>query len=72
MDIPNLKECIKGKVVFQFYRKGELHYICENNFGFRVPISDCGDASFNREDRAMLFMRYIRKEIKALENINEG
>lgn len=59
-----LKECIQGKVQFQFYRKGNLYYTCDNGFQFRVPIEDCGDASFNREDKAILLMRYIRKEIK--------
>jgi hypothetical protein len=63
-----LKECIKGKVIFQYYRKGNLYYLCENGFAFPVPTSDCGDASFNREDKAMMFMRYIRKELKLLEN----
>jgi len=60
-----LKECVKGKVTFQYYRKGFLYYSCDNGFNFPVPTDDCGDASFNREDKAMLFMRYIRKELKA-------
>ena len=64
-----VKECIKGKVQFEFYRKGFLFYKCENGFAFRVPIDDCGDACFNREDKGILFMRYIRKEI---EGINEN
>ncbi len=72
MNIPPLKECIKGNVQFEFYRKGFLYYICENGFQFRVPVDDCGDAAFNREDRAMLFMRYIRKEIKSMESVDEA
>ena len=67
---PGVKECIKGNVTFAFYRKGFLHYNCENGFQFRVPINDCGDACFNKEDKGILFMRYIRKELKLLEEIN--
>lgn len=65
-----LKDCIKGKVQFEFYRKENLYYKCENGFQFHVPISDCGDACFNKEDKAILFMRYIRKELKLLEENN--
>ena len=64
-----VKECIKGKVFFQFYRKGYLHYICESNgFVFRVPIEDCGDACFNASDKGILLMRYIRKELKGIKD----
>ena len=60
-----LKECLVGNVSFNYYRKGDLYYECENGFLFRVPIDDTGDASFNSTDRAMLFMRWIRKELEA-------
>ena len=67
----SLKEMVKDqkKVHFSFYRKGELWYKTEDGFEFPVPISDCGDAVFLNEDKAILFMRYIRKH---LENIGEG
>lgn len=63
----SLVEMLKGKVHFQFYRKGELYYKTDNGFEFRVPCVDCGDASFLNEDKAMLFMRYIKKEIQDSE-----
>jgi len=64
-----LKELVKGKVNFEFYRAGYLYYSCsvDKDFIFSVPTSDCGEASFLKEDKAMLFMRYIRKYIKELE-----
>lgn len=65
----NIKDCIKGQVTFQFYRKGELFYKCDNGFVFRVPASDTGDAVFNSVDKAMLFMRWIRKELESVETI---
>lgn len=64
----NIKDCIAGNVTFQYYRKGELYYKCENGFTFTVPISDTGDAAFNAEDKGILFMRWIRKAIAEQEH----
>lgn len=55
-----------GKLVhFKFYRKGELWYTTDDGFEFAVPIEDTGDGTFLASDRAMLFMRYIRKQLEA-------
>jgi hypothetical protein len=59
----SIKNYVTGKVKFLYYRKGELYYQCENGFIFPVPIDDTGDASFNSEDKAILFMRWIRKAL---------
>lgn len=67
MIIPDVKDCIKGEVEFQYCRSNELWYKSENGFLFPVPISDIGDATFLAKDRAMLFMRYMRKHIAALK-----
>lgn len=55
------------KVKFLRYQKGELWYVTECGFEFPVPINDCGDASFEKEDKAMLFMRWIRKHMESIE-----
>ncbi len=55
------------KVYFDFYRSGVLYYKTEDGFLFEVPISDCADACFNKEDKALLFMRYIAKQVEANE-----
>jgi hypothetical protein len=62
-----LKELVSGdqRVHFQLYRKGYLHYKTTAGFEFVVPADDCGDGVFLNEDRAMLFMRYIRKQLEA-------
>lgn len=44
---------------------GEYHY-SDSLFEFPVPIDDTGDGIFLAEDKAMLFMRYIRKHIAYL------
>ena len=64
-----LKEMIVNnqKVKFSFYRDGQLWYETECGFRFSVPIADVGTATFLAEDRAILFMRYIRKQMAELE-----
>jgi hypothetical protein len=64
-----LKEMIVNnqKVRFSFYRDGQLWYETECGFRFPVPIEDVGTATFLAEDRAILFMRYIRKQLAALD-----
>lgn len=59
----SVTEYLKGKVKFEFYRKGELYYRTENGFQFRVPVEDTGDGIFLNEDKAMMFLRYIKKEL---------
>lgn len=73
MVISNIKDMVKDgkKVYFVFYRQGELWYRTECGFRFPVPISeDAGNTTYLPEDRAMMFMKYIKKQIIAdkLEN----
>jgi len=51
------------KVHFKFYKDGDLWYSTEEGFEFPVPISDMGNATFMAEDKAILFMRWIRKHL---------
>jgi hypothetical protein len=64
-----LKEMVVNdqKVRFSFYRDGLLWYETECGFRFPVPTSEAGTATFLAEDRAMLFMRYIRTQLATLE-----
>jgi hypothetical protein len=61
----NLKEMVSNgkKVKFLFYKQKELWYETECGFKFPVDIADAGDGVFLNEDKAMFFMRYIRKQI---------
>jgi hypothetical protein len=61
-----VKEMIKGKVRFQFYRDRMLYYVTENGITFPVPIDDAGTATFLAEDKGLLFMRYIRRFLALL------
>lgn len=64
-----LKSMVTGdkKVKFNRYFDGCLWYETDDNFVFPVPISDIGTATFLAEDRAILFMRYIRKHLEMLD-----
>ncbi len=65
----SIKDMVKDgkKVVFIRFKEGELWYRTECGFEFPVPVEDTGTATFLPEDKAMLFMRYIRKHIAFLD-----
>lgn len=54
------------KVHFHFARSGQLWYITDSGFVFPVPFSDMGDGTFLPSDKAILFMRYIRKQLNRM------
>lgn len=62
----NIKEHVSNnkKVKFLFYRQKELWYETELGYKFPVPIDDTGEGTFLPEDKAMFFMRYIRKQME--------
>jgi len=67
-----VKEHVKGNVKFTRYMDGNLYYITESGLEFPVPISDTGTATFLAEDKAMIFMRWIRKHLEVLKNKDNG
>ena len=68
-----LKEMIVNnqQVRFSFYRDRQLWYETECGFRFPVPIDDAGTATFLAEDRAILFMRYIRKQMEVVKDASK-
>ena len=64
----NIKDIVKDNTVrFVRYRQGCAFY-CVNvprdgDYQFPVPLDDIGDATLELEDKAILFMRYIRRAI---------
>jgi hypothetical protein len=67
----NLKDIIKeNKVYFHFYRANVMYYkvlYMETWYQFPVPLEDIGGATLLSEDKALIFMRYIRKAIESNE-----
>jgi hypothetical protein len=66
----SIKEMVANgrKVRFTYYKSGELWYVTESGSAFPVPIADTGDGAFLAEDKALLFMRYIRKHKEMLDH----
>lgn len=71
----NIKDLIKNNTVkFDNYRQGFFYYNIIYNppelFGdmikyqFSVPLDDIGTSKLLREDKAIIFMRWIRKAIE--------
>ena len=66
-----IKELVKNNTVrFTRYFDGDLWYeVVEEGFHFPVPVSEAGTSTFLAEDKAILFMRYIRKHITNLNDV---
>ena len=63
-------DMVKDKTVtFEFYKDGNLWYTTECKFKFPIPIDDVGNATMLANDKAILFMRYIRKHIEFIESV---
>jgi len=62
-----LKTIVKdNQVHFSHYRAGHLYYtvlVEGQTYVFPVPITDTGEATFHKQEKAMLLMRYIRKAL---------
>lgn len=75
--MPELKDLVKdgNKVVFDFYRAGFFYYnvgysfkkdvfIKYETYQFPVPTEDIGNATLLATDKAITYMRWIRKAIE--------
>lgn len=58
------------KVSFQFYRTGILYYKTELGLTFEIPISDAGAGIFPLEDKAINYMRWIRRQLEKIKEVN--
>ena len=65
----SLREMVSGnnKVTFVCFKDSELWYVTDCGFNFPVPLDDAKGATFNASDRAMFFMRWIRKHREMLD-----
>lgn len=70
----NIKERVSAgkKVRFVRYQNSELWYVTDDGFEFPVPISDTGTGVFTVEDKAVLFMRWIRQQMALLTAAREN
>ena len=64
----NIKDIVKDNTVrFVRYRQGVAYYGVSvpstGDFVFPVPLDDIGDATLELEDKAIFFVRYIKRAI---------
>lgn len=61
----SVKNLVKDKKVqFLYFKDSEFFYkVIDTDFIFPVPLNDIGTATMNYQDKAILFMRWIRKHI---------
>jgi hypothetical protein len=66
----DIKEIVKdNEVAFAKYRQGHAYYTVRVpsegiDYMFPVPLTDIGDATLLAKDKAIVFMRYIRKALE--------
>jgi hypothetical protein len=68
----NIKDLVKDKIVqFVSFQRGEFTYKVAANDGhdffFTVPLWDIGDGKLLNEDKAILYMRWIKKQLELNE-----
>lgn len=59
-----LKQRVTGRVKFTRCADQALWYVTADYWEFPVPLSDTAGATFLAEDKAIFFMRWIRKHIE--------
>ena len=63
----NITDLVKNKTAhFVHYRDGHFIYETEDGFQFPVPLADVGTATLFAEDKAVFFMRWIRRHLEVM------
>ena len=66
----NITKLVKNKTArFVHYREGHFVYETEDGFQFPVPLADIGTATLLAEDKALFFMRWIRRHLETIEPV---
>ena len=64
----NITELVKNKNAhFVHYRDGHFIYETDGGFQFPVPLADIGAATLLAEDKALFFMRWIRRHLETIQ-----
>ena len=69
IDSARLKTRVKGTVRFAYFRDGDLWYVCEDGWEFPVDVNETtnkqgNSPTFLRDDKGIVFMRWIRKHME--------
>lgn len=61
----NIKDIVKNATAsFQYASDGNLWYKTSTGYEFPVPFTDTKGGVFKAEDKAIFFMRWIRKHVE--------
>ena len=76
MDTKQLVERVKNPVNFVYFRDGALWYEAVDGWIFPVPVEETMNAqgaspTFNAQEKGMLLMRWMRKQLKKEEELRE-
>lgn len=63
-----LKDHVTGQVTFQYCKDNQLFYKTDTGLLFPVPLDEAGKATYLATDKAMYFMRYIRKFLESIKD----
>lgn len=68
MTTKTLKQLIENnnQAYFVSYQQNKLIYKTACGFSFTVPVVDLGDAKINAQEKASVFMKWIKKELDYL------
>jgi hypothetical protein len=77
MAFPSIVELAKRTAVLERYNGGKLWYMIEcddgslfQHFRFPIPVEDSGEGDFLPEMKGINLMRWIRKHIEHLKELN--
>ena len=69
----NITEIVKNKRAHVVhYREGHFIYETDDGFQFPIPLTDIGNSTLQAEDRAVLFMRWIRQHLEVKSQAATG
>lgn len=63
----SITDHVKGRARFVHARAGHLYYRTDSGLEFPIPFTEMDDATFLSEDKAIFFMKWIRKFLKTVE-----
>lgn len=77
IDTELLKSRVKSPVNFAYFRDGSLWYHCHDGWEFPVSVGDTmnaqgGSPTFLREDKGIVFMRWIRKQMETEARLRDS
>lgn len=68
----DLKTHLKGNASFVYWRDNAMWYQTESGLMFPIPVADLDTAQILATEKAMVFMRWIRKYLASAESARDA